>query len=96
MRRPRLYASCIALSALALLATSTAAAIPAGAATVASHSGLSSLRPMSPPAGGAVITTYYSDANHTQVVGQYLSSPCQGDDWGVRTSYYSVGFVSGC
>lgn len=82
----------MAIAALSLLAIGLAEAAPATA--TAATTSVTAQRPFNPPPGGAVITTYYSDASHTQVVGQYLSSPCQAADWGVRTSFYTVGFTS--
>ena len=38
------------------------------------------------------VTEYYSDAHHTQLVGQY--STCPGGTWGQRTEYSTTQVVS--
>jgi hypothetical protein len=46
-------------------------------------------RPLNPPKGGTQLITYYSDAAHTNEVGQRTSTPCPSS-WGVMTTYYVV------
>jgi uncharacterized protein DUF6289 len=44
--------------------------------------------PPSAAASNGANCTYYSDANHTTVVGQYGTDCCNNHiDWGIRTQY---------
>jgi hypothetical protein len=66
--------------AAATLVTTSLALSPVGSAGAA---------PLSPPKGGTQLITYYSDAAHTDEVGQRTSTPCPSS-WGVMTTYYVV------
>lgn len=43
--------------------------------------------------GTEVVTTYYSNAQHNDVVGVSYLGPCPSpSDWGSRTAYYSLSY----
>jgi hypothetical protein len=76
--RPRIAIAATLLAAGALLTPAT----PAGAAQYCYWDNC------------GVITVYYSDANHTTIVGEYWSggSDCGWTDWGDQTVYTGTMF----